>query len=274
MPRAPERASTRAVWSRLTPSLYALGLIAVPGVVACLAVIAQEVAQSIPEDAEYTTSKLCGMCHKDEKAIYDETTHGKYEPPEGAEEPWRHNTGWDKETGEPAEAGVGCEACHGRGSAHVKAATKDDVDETALTINSLKLETNDQRVSICAQCHARYTVAEGEPPVDFTPGEDLLDKVTLLPPEEGQERQQVNEFVLSKHYTEKDMGCIQCHTSHSEGIEQGQLRKPINDLCAPCHHEESDMATHTEGKAQEGDTCATCHMVDGSHAFEKPPADE
>ncbi len=261
-------------WLRGDLHAIAAAIIVVLAVGFCLAVVAQEVKQAIPDDAKYATSKLCGMCHKDEKPIYDETTHGKYEMPEGVEEPWRHSTGWDRETGEPAEPGVGCEACHGRGSAHMSAATKDDVDQTALIVNSLKLETNDQRVSICAQCHARYTVAEGEPPVDFTPGENLLEKVTLLPPEEGQKQQQVNELVNSKHYTEKDMGCIQCHTSHSEGVQEGQLRKPINDLCAPCHHDQSDMAAHTDGKAQEGDTCATCHMPGGSHGFQKPPADE
>jgi len=240
----------------------------------CLAALAQDVKQAIPADAKYATSKLCGMCHKDEKAIYSETTHGKYEMAEGVEEPWRHSTGWDKTAGKPSEPGVGCEACHGRGSAHVSAATKDDIDETALTIDPLKLETNDQRVSICAQCHARYAVAEGEPPVDFTAGENLLERVTLLPAEPGQKQQQVNEFVGSKHYTEKDMGCIQCHTSHSEGIQEHQLRKPIMELCVPCHHENSDLAAHTDGKAKEGDTCATCHMPDGSHAFQKPPVDE
>jgi predicted CXXCH cytochrome family protein len=252
----------------------AVGLIALPALVACLAVIAQDTAQRIPGDAKYATAKLCGMCHKDERAIYEDTTHGKYEMPEGVEEPWRHCTGWNRETGEPSEPGVGCEACHGRGSAHVSAATKDDVDQTTLIINSLKVETNDQRISICAQCHARYTVAEGEPPVDFTPGENLLAKVTLLPVEEGAERQEVNEFVNSKHYRENGMGCIQCHTSHSEGVQEGQLRKPINDLCAPCHHDESDMAAHTDGQAQPDDTCATCHMPGASHAFVKIPADE
>jgi predicted CXXCH cytochrome family protein len=274
MPRPPSSSSTRGASGRLHPAAAAAALIAAPAFIACLAALAQEVKPAIPDDAKYATSKLCGMCHKEERAIYEDTTHGKYEMPEGAEEPWRCSTGWSRETGEPAEPGVGCEACHGRGSAHVSAATKEDVDETTLTINSLKLETNDQRVSICAQCHARYTVAEGEPPVDFTPGENLLAKVTLLSPEEGAERQEVNEFVTSRHYKEKGMGCIQCHTSHSEGVQEHQLRKPINDLCAPCHHEESDLAAHTDGTAKEGDTCATCHMPGGRHLFVKSLADE
>jgi predicted CXXCH cytochrome family protein len=263
-----------ARWLSTHLSAGAAAAVAVLVVGFCLAAIAQDVKQAIPPDAKYVTSKLCGMCHKTEKTVYSETTHGKYEMPEGVEEPWRHSTGWDKATGTPSEPGVGCEACHGRGSAHMSAATKDDVDETALIIDPLKLETNDQRLSICAQCHARYTVAEGEPPVDFTPGENLLEKVTLLPPEPGQPQQQVNEFVSSKHYNANDMSCVQCHTAHTEGIQEHQLRKPINDLCTPCHEDQSDMAAHTDGKAKEGDTCATCHMPDASHAFEKPPANE
>jgi mono/diheme cytochrome c family protein len=41
-----------------------------------------------------------------------------------------------------------------------------------------------------------------------------------------------------------------------------------------CHHEEADLATHTKGKAKEGDTCVTCHMPDGAHTFAKPPAEQ
>ncbi|MGQ9731939.1 MAG: cytochrome c3 family protein [Candidatus Zipacnadales bacterium] len=230
-----------------------------------LLAIAQDARPRIPDDAKYVTSKLCGMCHEEEATAFAKTPHFNHEPPAETDEPWKHNTGWNKETSEAAEAGIRCEACHGRGSAHVKA----DQDEKAgLIINSMILEDNAVRVSICAQCHARYTAKEGEVPVAYVPGENLLEKIELLPVEEGLPHQELNEMIASKHFTLQHMGCIQCHTSHAEEKTEHSLRKPLPDLCVQCHQEQADLA-HTKGQAKEGDTCATCHMPNGAHTFAK-----
>ena len=234
----------------------------------CMTVIAQEPQAAIPADSEYAGSKLCGMCHKDEKTAFAETPHAKHVPPADTTEPWKHSTGWDKATGQAKEPGIQCEACHGRGKAHVGAKTE---DKKTLIINPLNLDAPDKIISICAQCHSYYTPKEGDPPVAFTPGENLLEKIDLLPVEEGKAMQQVNEFVGSLHYTKQHMTCIQCHTAHAEEMVAGNLRKPLPDLCAQCHTKEADIAKHTAGKAKEGDTCATCHMPNGVHTFAKPP---
>jgi len=236
-----------------------------------VAVVAQEPQAAIPADSEYAGSKLCGMCHKDEKTAFAETKHPKAEPLAGTDTPWKYATGWDRATGQAQEPGVQCEACHGRGKTHVGAKTE---DKKTLIINPLNLDEPDKITSICAQCHSYYTPKEGTAPAAFTPGENLFEKIDLLPVEEGKAMQQVNEFVTSKHYTEKHMTCIQCHTSHSEGIQEHNLRKTVPDLCVQCHHEEADIAKHTEGhtmKAKEGDTCVTCHMPNGVHTLAKPP---
>ncbi|HJN17896.1 MAG TPA: cytochrome c3 family protein [Armatimonadota bacterium] len=239
--------------------------IAVLAVSACLVAIAQDGGeQAIPEDSEFQGSKLCGMCHKDEMTAYEETAHFTHEPPADTDEPWKHNTGWDADAGEAAEEGIRCETCHGRGSAHSKAKTE---EKYPLVINSLNIENNASRVSICAQCHARYTAKEGDLPVDYTPGENLLEKIDLLPVEEGATHQQVNELVTSTHF-EKNVGCVQCHTSHSGGGENN-LREPAEEICKPCHADQLDMA-HTKGMAKEGDTCVGCHMPNGAHTFAKP----
>jgi len=231
----------------------------------CLTVVAQEPQAAIPADAEYAGSKLCGMCHKDQTAAFSETPHAKHEAPAETTEPWKHGTGWDKAAGKAAEVGIRCEACHGRGSAHVKASQD---ERTLRIINPLSLDEPDKITSICAQCHSYYTPKEGDAPVAFTPGENLFEKIDLLPVEAGKSMQQVNEFVTGKHYTVKHMTCIQCHTSHTEGITDTNLRMTAPDLCVQCHHEQADL-THTKGTAKEGDTCLTCHMPDGVHTFAK-----
>jgi hypothetical protein len=249
-----------------------LAALAIAGVMVgalCLAVIAQDEQAAIPADAKYAGSKLCGMCHKDEKTAFAETKHPQVQAPEGTTTPWKYVTGWDKAAGSGNEPGVQCEACHGRGSVHVGAKVE---EKKTLIINPMNLDDPQKITSICAQCHSRYTPKEGDPPVDFTPGEVIFDKIDLLPVEAGQPMQQVNEFVTSKHYTEKHMTCIQCHGAHDEGMVEHNLRKPLPDLCGQCHHEQADLAAHTKGKAKEGDTCATCHMPDGAHTFAKPAA--
>ncbi|MBM3472025.1 MAG: hypothetical protein FJX75_01970 [Armatimonadetes bacterium] len=236
-----------------------------------LTVLAQEPQATIPADSEYAGSKLCGMCHKDEKTAFAETPHAKYVPPADALEPWKHSTGWDKATGEAKEPGVQCEACHGRGKTHAGAKTE---DKKTLIINPLNLDAPGKITSICAQCHAYYKPKEGDAPVAFTPGENIFEKIDLLPVEEGKAMQQVNELVGSLHHTKQHMTCIQCHTSHTEGMIPGNLRKAVPDLCVQCHADEADIAKHTEAhttKAKEGDTCDTCHMPDDVHTFAKPP---
>jgi len=255
---------SRSTRPRAVPWLVGAQVISLAAAV-CLGVVGLQAQASVPADAEYVTSKICGMCHKAQATAWAPTRHAKTTPPADGTEPWKHVTGYDAASGTGKEPGVACEACHGRGSAHVKASAE---TRKTVIVNAGTLETPVQQVSICAQCHARYTPVEGEPPVAFTPGEDLLAKVTLLPPEPGQTMQQVNELVHSKHF-EQGVVCLTCHSAHPEAETEHQLRKPVMELCGGCHADKVDL-THTKGQAKAGDTCQTCHMPDGSHAFVKP----
>jgi len=231
-----------------------------------LAVVAQDAKPAIPPDSTYVKSKVCGMCHKEQLALWSQTLHAKQQPAADTKEPWIYTTGWDPATEQPSETGVACEACHGRGKAHV--AAKED-DRKLKIIKGDTLGSPALEVSICAQCHARYKPNEGDPPVAFTPGDDLLAKINLLPVQDGQKMQQVNELVGSKHF-EKGTVCESCHSGHPASGAPHQLRKAVPDLCLDCHKDKSDVAGHTKGKAKADDTCVTCHMPNGSHAFRKP----
>ncbi len=204
------------------------------------------------------------MCHKAEKTAWEATLHAEQTPGDD-DTPWTHVTGYDPATGEGVEDGVSCEMCHGRGSVHTKVAAD---DRNATIVNGVKLATPALQVSICAQCHAKY---EEDAPVPYTPGEDLLAKITLIEVVPGEPMQQVNDLVGGKHF-ENGTVCVTCHTAHTEDSVGHQLRKPVVELCGECHADHVDLV-HTKGAAKEGDTCITCHMPDGSHAFAKPVAE-
>jgi hypothetical protein len=185
-----------------------------------------------------------------------------------------HTTGFDVATKKYAEMGVGCEACHGPGSAHV-ADTKTGI------LNPKKLDQS--RIDmICGQCHSKGKDPSGKFPyaVGFKPGDDLTKFLIDSKPTMPGSNQQYSEHITSKHATEK-VGCTVCHDVHNvtlaKAIADGkptgglvhQLKQPINDQCLSCHAPTIvDMKTHAPNAAADA-TCASCHMEGGVHTFKK-----
>lgn len=184
-------------------------------------------------------------------------------------------------TGDGRYAGVGCEACHGPGSAHIS--TNDPHFVTSP--DELDASRADEA---CGQCHARTRgLDSGLPhpyaePERFVPGSTLAD----LAAADGEAwpsgaaavgRMQLDEHRISTHGLQ-GLRCLDCHQVHdteapSEPASPSLLRLPSRDnaLCDACHlgpsyaDEEAALA-HTghllyqpEG-AQEGARCTGCHM--------------
>jgi predicted CXXCH cytochrome family protein len=152
------------------------------------------------------------------------------------------------------EVAVGCEVCHGPGSAHVAWGRVHDDDATkgltvALTeragvrwtmdrasgiaVRSRPRDT-DRELAVCAPCHARRSqVAEG-----WRAGAELLDhyRPALLEPglyhADGQQRDEVFTWgsFLQSRMNHAGVTCSDCHEPHG-----GVLRAPGNRVCAQCH---------------------------------------
>ena len=188
-----------------------------------------------------------------------------------------HSVNYDIGTKTVTEWNVGCERCHGPGSAHV-------ADPSVLNIvNPARLD-HVRGNDVCIQCHS-----QGQPlnnpidgayydwPVGYEPGARLADYWRLEEHRLGDEtfthwpdgsahknRMQGNDFVASVMY-EKGISCWSCHDVHGTGNE-AELIKPANSLCLTCHGPESPagprgatLTAHTQHSAEKVQ-CVDCHM--------------
>jgi predicted CXXCH cytochrome family protein len=205
---------------------------------------------------------MCSECHSTD-------VHRNYDPAAGT-----FKTTW-------SETSVGCEACHGAGSAHIDwARTKSGLADKGLLVrfderagvhwmmdpatgNSKRNapRTTRREIETCAVCHARRAqLWEG-----YVPGQLLADThepVLLsagLYEADGQMRDEVynyGSFLQSRMY-QQGVTCADCHDPHS-----GKLRAAGNGVCYQCHSAEKYGAQSHTGHAltPEAVSCPACHM--------------
>jgi predicted CXXCH cytochrome family protein len=190
-----------------------------------------------------------------------------------------HSVDYDIQTKQAAEWNVGCERCHGPGSAHVEHATRGNI------LNPARMDYV-QATDTCIQCHSQgrplTNPIEGKYydwPVGYHVGLNLRDYWQLEEHTLGQlsfthfpdgtahkNRMQGNDFTQSVMYR-RGVTCFDCHNVH--GTENyAQLRKPANQICLDCHGPNSrngprtaTLAAHTHHKdGSAGSECVACHM--------------
>jgi predicted CXXCH cytochrome family protein len=190
-----------------------------------------------------------------------------------------HSVNYNIETKTPTEWNVGCERCHGPGSAHVARPVASTI------LNPARLDyvrANDT----CIQCHSQGQPATSpiagkyyDWPVGFTPGQELhkfwkleehkLGETTFTHFADGtahKNRMQGNDFVSSLMYA-RGVTCFSCHDAHGND-NPGIVRETGNALCLGCHGPNTQagpraptIEQHTHHAAgSTGSTCIACHM--------------
>jgi tetratricopeptide (TPR) repeat protein len=197
-----------------------------------------------------------------------------------------------------SEISVGCEACHGPGSAHVTfaeaaaasgeplatsglAAQLDERRGVAWTIDPAtgnaarsKPRDSEREIAVCAQCHSRRNqfsngYRAGEALLDhYQPA--LLDEVLYHP--DGQQRDEVynwGSFLSSRMYAQ-GVTCSDCHEPHG-----GKLRATANDTCAQCHaaSKYDSPVHHLHEAGTPGSACVACHMSTETYMVVDPRHD-
>ena len=186
-----------------------------------------------------------------------------------------YNTTW-------SEISVGCEACHGPSSEHLKwaqlpAMSRPQNTNTGLLVQTAEID-NKRYVDLCARCHARRGSMS-----DFN--HDMVNVMDHILPSlpiepnyypDGQileEDYVYGSFIQSKMYM-NDVKCNDCHNVHS-----GKLIMEKQQLCLQCHrvdiYDTPDHHFHKMPgepgkqvvsefgdvyKSGDGASCINCHM--------------
>lgn len=180
-----------------------------------------------------------------------------------------------------AEINVGCEACHGAGSAHVAWANGDEsvegrglaVDVGAVwrpTAEGLPIPdevdfTLGPQIQVCAACHSlRTELAHRDVAADYFSGYNLSPLAEGLYHADGQIREEVyvtGSFLQSKMHANL-VSCTNCHDPHG-----GRVRIPGNGLCLQCHEARTFQSEEHffHPPDSPGAQCVNCHMPEQTY---------
>ncbi len=171
------------------------------------------------------------------------------------------------EYGDPAfqQLSIGCENCHGPGSAHIRS-----LGRANLIVNPAKLPVR-RAEDICMDCHQRgdtRVLQEGKSFSDFRPGQPLLETLAIFKAPRntnaaGSDLLEHDEAMkASRCFRASDgrLSCFTCHDPHT------QPRGPdtfayFRQKCMTCHTDAScRLPLAARIQQHPADNCIGCHM--------------
>ncbi|CAH6815523.1 multiheme c-type cytochrome [Vibrio chagasii] len=194
-----------------------------------------------------------------------------------------------------SEISVGCEACHGPASEHIRLA-KGKINPTEphfgfqrdlskaveswlykeghSTLQPGKITSTDQ-VQTCAQCHSRrIQLNETKDHVTGAFGDkyrlDLISSAHYHTDGQISAENFVYGSFLQSKMAQKGVTCTNCHDPHS-----AKLKIPETSVCLQCHiSSEYASETHTFHEAEtDASKCTTCHMPETTYMQVDPRRD-
>jgi DmsE family decaheme c-type cytochrome len=170
---------------------------------------------------------------------------------------------------------VGCEGCHGDGTAHME-------EGDAALIRTFKPWTADD-VDVCMGCHGTIggagTYVDGSSLAEWQASTHAMENIYCgechnphedvkpLASCKGCHQEVYAQFQLPNHHPvpEGKMDCTSCHNPHSSGesmLANNHMR--LNDLCYTCHQSQEGPFIFEHEPVQE--SCALCHRPHGAVA--------
>ena len=146
-----------------------------------------------------------------------------------------------------ANLGVGCESCHGPGSAHVE-----NPETSGLIVHPTRDLTVNQQVHLCSQCHIRGWTHDGEGTrtgrqdnLNFRPGDSVLEYFEPWTLElgvgnarvatDGKARASRQQFMDHNIGVHAGLSCTDCHGWHANNDQGELLRDDLAAVCGSCH---------------------------------------
>ena len=167
------------------------------------------------------------------------------------------------------EFAIGCERCHGPGSAHValrrgKAEVAASQDLTIVHPERLSRELSE---AICHQCHLETeasAVVRGRRRDEFRPGLRWSDFVVNFAEEKSELDMTVTGHVEQMHLSRcyqasQTLTCTSCHDPHHTP-PTAERRDFYRAACLKCHEDQACKLSLIQRSASNQNDCAACHM--------------
>ena len=151
--------------------------------------------------------------------------------------------------------GIDCQRCHGEVIDHVKYHRENPIDSIGRNIISYSTFNQQQRIDMCALCHAGVGKNINKPAFSFTPGDALNQYLTSETTDEPDvHSNQVGLLLRSPCFiNSEEMDCMTCHDPHSNE-KQSMLK--FNASCIECH----PNPKHSTVLSENSFDCVSCHM--------------